>query len=84
VGPELPPPEPELAAGAPESLLRGGEGVVGALGVGAGGGVVWTTWTGTGVVGRLVTTGVAAGTDDGEGDRCEVTRCETFTLCPDF
>lgn len=78
-------PEPEFAAGVrPEALLGGGEGVVGVLGAGAGGGVVLTTRTGVGLVGRLVTTGVAAGTDAAGDDRCEVTGCETFTLCSGF
>jgi hypothetical protein len=74
VGAELPLPEPELEAGArPEPVLGGAEGVVGVLGARAGGGVVWTTLTGAGLAGWLVTTGVAAGTDDRDGDRCEVT-----------
>ena len=78
-------PEPELASGVrPEPLLDGGEDVAGVLGAGAGGGVVWTTRSGVGLLGRRVTTGVAAGTDAAGDDRCEITGCETVARCAGF
>lgn len=94
--PELPPPlrSPPLALPLPleEPLLPEPElaGVWAApppddgAGVAGGGdrtGVVCTTRTG--LAGRVVTTGVTVGAGEGD-DRCDVTACETWTLCFGF
>jgi hypothetical protein len=77
----VPLPEPELGAGVPPELLLGADGVVvGALGWGT----VRTTRTGVGLVGWVLTTGVAVAGRDAVDGVCEVTGCDTVTLCLGF
>ena len=74
-------PEPELAGVWAAPPPDDGAGVAGAVGGGDRTGVVCTTRTG--LAGRVVTTGVTVGAGEGD-DRCDVTACETWTLCFGF
>lgn len=77
-------PEPELAgvwATPPPDDGAGVTGLAGAVGGGDRTGVVCTIRTG--LAGRVVTTGVTVGAGEGD-DRCDVTACDTLTLCFGF